>query len=221
MLFSTMFQPVMILNSLQFICLIMTHIIYRKCILHAQKAVGCFTGGFVLRPFFSSNLSKLIHTMVSAVCLCLYLIEMYFIWTYCNSCFCFVFTGRRFSPWKIKSKWRGTGWFHSCTTDRWTYWGKNQNNIHYCFWFCSFYFTDQWLWSWMFQVPGVGPATAKLLRENGISTTYGLIGKYLSLKEEGVEPVEHADRFYFWLKSISKWFLKDALGDFCWECFVC
>ena len=52
------------------------------------------------------------------------------------------------------------------------------------------------------QVPGIGPATEKKLRENGISTTYGLIGKYLSLKEEGVEPVEHADRFYFWLKSI-------------------
>eukprot|EP01032_Pedospumella_encystans_P013559 gene13559-15603_t len=52
------------------------------------------------------------------------------------------------------------------------------------------------------EVPGIGPATEKKLRENGISTTYGLIGKYLSLKEEGVEPVEHADRFYFWLKSI-------------------
>mmetsp|Transcript_68529 Transcript_68529/g.142873 ORF Transcript_68529/g.142873 Transcript_68529/m.142873 type:complete len:119 (+) Transcript_68529:73-429(+) len=52
------------------------------------------------------------------------------------------------------------------------------------------------------EVPGIGEATEKVMRENGISTTYGLIGKFLSLKEEGVEPVEHADRFYFWLKSI-------------------
>ena len=54
------------------------------------------------------------------------------------------------------------------------------------------------------KVPGIGPATVKVLKENGVSTTYGLIGKYMMLKEEDVEPVEHADRFYFWLKSISK-----------------
>mmetsp|Transcript_124052 Transcript_124052/g.243347 ORF Transcript_124052/g.243347 Transcript_124052/m.243347 type:complete len:117 (-) Transcript_124052:92-442(-) len=53
------------------------------------------------------------------------------------------------------------------------------------------------------EVPGVGAATIKILNENGISTTYQLLGKYLMLKEEGVEPVEHADRFYFWLKSIN------------------
>jgi hypothetical protein len=29
-----------------------------------------------------------------------------------------------------------------------------------------------------------------------------LIAKYLSFKDEGVGPVEHTDRFYFWLKSI-------------------
>jgi hypothetical protein len=39
--------------------------------------------------------------------------------------------------------------------------------------------------------------------ENGISTTYGLIGKYLSLKEEGVGTIEHADRFYYWIVSIN------------------
>mmetsp|Transcript_1578 Transcript_1578/g.2611 ORF Transcript_1578/g.2611 Transcript_1578/m.2611 type:complete len:118 (-) Transcript_1578:118-471(-) len=53
------------------------------------------------------------------------------------------------------------------------------------------------------QVPGIGPATEKLLKEHGISTSYALIGQYLSLKQEGVEPVEHADRFYYWLKSIN------------------
>lgn len=52
------------------------------------------------------------------------------------------------------------------------------------------------------QVPGIGEASAKALRAAGVSTTFGLIGKYLSLKEEGVGPIEHADRFYFWLKSI-------------------
>lgn len=52
------------------------------------------------------------------------------------------------------------------------------------------------------QVPGVGEATEKKLREAGITTTFQLIGKYLSFKEDGVGPVEHADRFYFWLKSL-------------------
>ena len=52
------------------------------------------------------------------------------------------------------------------------------------------------------EIPGIGPATVKLMKENGVSTTYGLIGKYLSLKEEGVESVEHCDRFFFWLSNI-------------------
>lgn len=52
------------------------------------------------------------------------------------------------------------------------------------------------------QVPGIGEKSEEALRAAGISTTFGLIGKYLMLKEEGVGPVEHADRFYYWLKSI-------------------
>lgn len=52
------------------------------------------------------------------------------------------------------------------------------------------------------EVPGVGPASIKKFAEAGVSTTYGLIGKYLSLKEEGVESVEHCDRFFYWLKEI-------------------
>ena len=29
-----------------------------------------------------------------------------------------------------------------------------------------------------------------------------MIGQYLSFKEDGVEPIEHAERFYLWLKSL-------------------
>ncbi len=52
------------------------------------------------------------------------------------------------------------------------------------------------------EVPGIGPANIKIFNENGIFTTFQLIGKYLSLKDSDVEPIEHADRFYFWLKSL-------------------
>mmetsp|Transcript_20952 Transcript_20952/g.22760 ORF Transcript_20952/g.22760 Transcript_20952/m.22760 type:complete len:121 (+) Transcript_20952:109-471(+) len=52
------------------------------------------------------------------------------------------------------------------------------------------------------EVPGIAKATEAILKENGIHTTFQLLGKYLSLKEEGIEAVEHTDRFYFWLKSI-------------------
>lgn len=54
----------------------------------------------------------------------------------------------------------------------------------------------------LLEVPGIGPGTKKILVENGITTTFMLIGKYLSLKDETVDTVEHADRFYLWLKSI-------------------
>lgn len=54
----------------------------------------------------------------------------------------------------------------------------------------------------LLEVPGVGPATANLLRNEGISTSFALIGKYLMMKQEGVGTMENADRFYFWLKSI-------------------
>ncbi len=40
------------------------------------------------------------------------------------------------------------------------------------------------------------------MNENGITTTYQLIAKYLSFKDARVGPIEHADRFYYWLKSI-------------------
>ena len=48
-------------------------------------------------------------------------------------------------------------------------------------------------------VPGIGPATETKLREEGITSTFQLIGKFLSMKDEGVESVEHCERFYQWL----------------------
>lgn len=39
------------------------------------------------------------------------------------------------------------------------------------------------------EIPGLGVETAKLLKENGISTTYQLFGQFLLLKDEGVESV--------------------------------
>ena len=52
------------------------------------------------------------------------------------------------------------------------------------------------------EVPGIGPKSIELLKEQGISTTFGLFGKFLCMKEEGVGPVEHCDRFWLWLKAI-------------------
>jgi hypothetical protein len=52
------------------------------------------------------------------------------------------------------------------------------------------------------EVPGLGEATENLLREQGITSTYQLFGKFLMLKDEGVESVELCDRFWYWLESI-------------------
>lgn len=54
------------------------------------------------------------------------------------------------------------------------------------------------------QVPGIGPANVTNLgtEENGkVTTTYQLIGKFLSLKAEGTTCVEHCDMFYYWLQA--------------------
>jgi hypothetical protein len=53
------------------------------------------------------------------------------------------------------------------------------------------------------EVPQLGPACAEKLKAAGISTTYGLFGQFLLLKEEGVGSVELCDRFYYWLDSIA------------------
>ena len=54
----------------------------------------------------------------------------------------------------------------------------------------------------MLKVPGIGSATIRILNANGVTTTYQLFGKYLLMKEANVGPVEHADRFYYWLVSL-------------------
>lgn len=52
------------------------------------------------------------------------------------------------------------------------------------------------------EVPGVGPASVTAFKANGVSTTYQLFGKFLSLKDEDVGSVEHCERFYLWLNSV-------------------
>lgn len=55
------------------------------------------------------------------------------------------------------------------------------------------------------QIPGVGPAAATLLEENGIANSFMLFGKYLSLKgpdANSYEPAIHNDKFWYWLQEI-------------------
>lgn len=51
-------------------------------------------------------------------------------------------------------------------------------------------------------VPGIGDANANHLLQcsESVSTTFELIGKFMSFKKAGVTPVEHCDKFYAWLK---------------------
>jgi hypothetical protein len=56
-------------------------------------------------------------------------------------------------------------------------------------------------------VPGIGPAAVGKLAANEITNTYQLFGKYLMLKgpdteEHAVECVEHAEKFWHFLKGI-------------------
>lgn len=52
------------------------------------------------------------------------------------------------------------------------------------------------------EVPGIGDSAILALSEVEVDTTFALMGKYLMLKQKDVEPIEHAERFYLWLKSI-------------------
>ena len=54
----------------------------------------------------------------------------------------------------------------------------------------------------LLEVPGIGPATVKAMNEAGMTTTFELIGKYMSLKAQGVDSEDHCDRFFYWLKDI-------------------
>jgi hypothetical protein len=49
----------------------------------------------------------------------------------------------------------------------------------------------------------LGKVTEDLLKGEGITSTYQLFGKFLMLKDEGVESVELCDRFWYWLESIN------------------
>eukprot|EP00529_Nitzschia_sp_RCC80_P033347 CAMPEP_0113461242 /NCGR_PEP_ID=MMETSP0014_2-20120614/11434_1 /TAXON_ID=2857 /ORGANISM="Nitzschia sp." /LENGTH=131 /DNA_ID=CAMNT_0000352985 /DNA_START=98 /DNA_END=493 /DNA_ORIENTATION=+ /assembly_acc=CAM_ASM_000159 len=60
-------------------------------------------------------------------------------------------------------------------------------------------------------VPGIGPATIKILKEldepGPITNTYQLFGQFLMLKHPGangepIDPVEHTESFWYWLKNI-------------------
>ena len=51
-------------------------------------------------------------------------------------------------------------------------------------------------------MPGVGPATVTKFRENGVTTQYQLIAKYMSMKDDDTTPIEHAERFYLWLVAL-------------------
>ena len=57
----------------------------------------------------------------------------------------------------------------------------------------------------LLDIPGIGPASVKKLKDadiggESISNSYQLIGKYLSLKDDGVESPEHCEMFWQWLK---------------------
>lgn len=59
------------------------------------------------------------------------------------------------------------------------------------------------------EVPGIGPATAKILAEaegdSQVTNTYQLFGRFLLLKgpdteDNQVESIEHMEKFWYWLK---------------------
>jgi len=50
------------------------------------------------------------------------------------------------------------------------------------------------------EIPGIGPIAKERLAEQDITTSFALIGKFLSLKGEGVSTREHCDKFFIWLR---------------------
>ena len=53
----------------------------------------------------------------------------------------------------------------------------------------------------LISVPGIGPKSAEKLNTNGISTTYQLIGTFLTLKQLEDTSQDHCDRMWHWLQS--------------------
>lgn len=51
-------------------------------------------------------------------------------------------------------------------------------------------------------VPGIGPASEKLLKNNGVDTTYQLMGKYLSLRHKNMSSTAHLTEMVKWLAEI-------------------
>ena len=52
------------------------------------------------------------------------------------------------------------------------------------------------------QIPGVNFGAKAKLQWVGIDSSFALIGKYLSLKNNKVSMNEHCDRFFHWLKGV-------------------
>lgn len=52
------------------------------------------------------------------------------------------------------------------------------------------------------QIPGVGARSKAALQEEGINTTFQLFGKFLSMKDVGVSPVELVDNFFGFINSV-------------------
>ena len=48
-------------------------------------------------------------------------------------------------------------------------------------------------------VPGVGPATAKVLKRQGVETVANMVGAFLRLRAPGMTPQQHCDAFAEWL----------------------
>jgi len=95
----------------------------------------------------------------------------------------------------------------------------------------------------LIEIPGIGPKTVELLRElqvsynnngsvvhiNGITSTYALIGVFLSMKSEfqdgkirTVDTVEHAQRFYLWWCSLNtpRGFRAGVVHSICEKCNI-
>ena len=48
-------------------------------------------------------------------------------------------------------------------------------------------------------IPECGPAAIEAFAAQGVHTQFQLIAKFLAMKDPGVGPVEHVERFYIWL----------------------
>ncbi len=54
----------------------------------------------------------------------------------------------------------------------------------------------------LLEIPGIGEATVNKLRDENITTTQSLLGKFLMMKDSDTTAIEHCARFFEYLKSI-------------------